>query len=51
VYSNLLTGFTNVIFWTYYETTAFSVTIMIIYFMIEVIILNHCRKCRFRASF
>ena len=51
VYANLLTGLTNLSFWTYYETVAFSMAAMIVYFVVETILLNHCRKCRFKASF
>ena len=50
IYSNLLTGLTNLLFWTYYEGVAFDIGIFLIYFMIKVIILNNCRKHNFKAK-
>ena len=51
VYSNLLTGLTNLLFWTYYKNAAFGVVVMVVYFMICTVILNTCRRCKFKAPF
>ena len=51
VYSNLLTGLTNLLFWTYYKNVPFGLAIMVIYFMICAVVLNTCRRCKFKAPF
>ena len=51
VYCNLLTGLTNLLFWTYYKSVAFGLAVMIVYFMICAVILNTCRRCKFKAPF
>lgn len=51
VYSNLLTGLTNLLFWTYYKNVAFAMAVMVVYFMITAQVLNVCRRCKFKAPF
>jgi len=50
IYSNILTGLTNLLFWTYYEGVAFGVFIMVIYFVIKTYIINNCRRLGFKAK-
>lgn len=50
IYSNLLTGLTNLLFWTYYEGVIFAMVILFVYFMIMLVLINNCRKCGFRAK-
>lgn len=51
VYSNLLTGLANLVFWTYYAGIGFSVMVMVAYFAISAVIVSGCRRYKVRVDF
>ena len=51
LYANMLTGFYNLVYWTYYEELTFSFLIMMVHFSFLTWMSNQCRKCRWKAAF
>ena len=45
IWANLLTGLINLVIKTYYATLLVSILIMVVYFMVQVVIINNCKKC------